>query len=196
MKKLLLTMLLASASLLSFAQNTPVSYNGKISGSLFDEKKQVLPFANVLLLKAKDSTLTKGAVSDLDGKFNFDQIAIGNRTQYIVSVSMVGYKKYYSPKIALSEENLDVKLSTIQLDLDTKNLKEVTLIAKNPFIEQSADKLIINVEGSIVATGSTVLEVLQKSPGVTVDNNDNISVKGKQGVLVIMDGKPTYMFLS
>ena len=196
MKKLLLTMLLASASLLSFAQNTPVSYNGKISGSLFDEKKQVLPFANVLLLKAKDSTLTKGAVSDLDGKFNFDQIAIGNRTQYIVSVSMVGYKKYYSPKIALSEENLDVKLSTIQLDLDTKNLKEVTVIAKKPFIEQSADKLIINVEGSIVATGSTVLEVLQKSPGVTVDNNDNISVKGKQGVLVIMDGKPTYMFLS
>jgi hypothetical protein len=201
MKKLLLTMLLASASLLSFAQTAPVingvsnevAYKGKISGSLFDEKKQALPFANVLLLKAKDSTLTKGAVSDLDGKFNFDQIAVGNGTQYIVSVSMVGYKKYFSPKIALSEENLDVKLSTIQLDLDTKNLKEVTVTAKKPFIEQAADKLIINVEGSIVATGSTVLEVLQKSPGVTVDNNDNISVKGKQGVLVIMDGKPTYM---
>ena len=153
MKKLLLTMLLASASLLSFAQNAPVSngvanevsYKGKISGSLFDEKKQALPFANVLLLKAKDSTLTKGAVSDLDGKFNFDQVAVGNETQYIVSVSMVGYKKYFSPKIVLSDENLDVKLSTIQLDLDTKNLKEVTVTAKKPFIEQSADKLIINV---------------------------------------------------
>ncbi|CAH0994519.1 hypothetical protein EMA8858_00629 [Emticicia aquatica] len=193
MKKLLLTMLLASASLLSFAQNAEVSFKGKISGSLFDEKKQVLPFANVLLLKAKDSTLTKGAVSDLDGKFHFEQIAVGNETQYIVSVSMVGYKKYYSPKLILSEENLEIKLSAIQLSLDTQNLKEVTVTAKKPFIEQAADKLIVNVEGSIVANGNTVLEVLQKSPGVTVDNNDNISVKGKQGVLVLMDGKPTYM---
>jgi Outer membrane protein beta-barrel family/CarboxypepD_reg-like domain/TonB-dependent Receptor Plug Domain len=193
MKKLLLTMLLAFASVFTFAQTNGVVYKGKISGSLFDEKKQALPFANILLLKAKDSTLTKGAVSDLDGKFSFEQIAVGNDAQYIVSVSMVGYKKYFSPKIILNDENLEVKLSTVQLELDTKNLKEVTVTAKKTFIEQAGDKLIVNVEGSIVATGSTALEVLQKSPGVTVDNNDNISVKGKQGVLVIMDGKPTYM---
>ena len=193
MKKLLLTMLLASASLLSFAQNTQVSYKGRISGSLFDEKKQVLPFANVLLLKARDSTLTKGSVSDLDGKFNFDQVSVGNESQYIISVSMVGYKKYFSPKITLSDENLEVKLSTIQLELATQSLKEVSVTAKKPFIEQQADKLVVNVEGSLVATGNTALEVLQKSPGVSVDNNDNISVKGKQGVLVLMDGKPTYM---
>lgn len=186
-------MLLAFASVLSFAQNNQVAYKGKISGTLFDEKKQALPFANVLLLKAKDSTLTKGAVSDMDGKFVFEQIAVGNETQYIVSVSMVGYRKYFSPKITLNDENLEVKLSSIQLDLDTQNLKEVTVTAKKPLIEQAADKLIVNVEGSILATGSTALEVLQKAPGVTVDNNDNISVKGKQGVLVIMDGKPTYM---
>ncbi len=188
MKKLLLTMLLASASLFSFAQ---ISYKGKISGSLFDEKKQMLPFANVLLLKAKDSTLAKGAMSDMEGKFYFDQIASEN--QYIVSVSMVGYKKYFSPKITISEENLEVKLANIQLDIDTKNLKEVSITAKKPFIEQRADKLVVNVEGSIVATGSTAMEVLQKSPGISVDNNDNLSVKGKQGVLVMMDGKPTYM---
>ena len=123
MKKLLLTMLLASASLLSFAQNTQVSYKGRISGSLFDEKKQVLPFANVLLLKARDSTLTKGSVSDLDGKFNFDQVSVGNESQYIISVSMVGYKKYFSPKITLSNENLEVKLSSIQLELAAQSLK-------------------------------------------------------------------------
>ncbi len=164
MKKLLLTMLLAFASVFTFAQTNGVTYKGKISGSLFDEKKQALPFANVLLLKAKDSTLTKGAVSDLDGKFSFEQIAIGNDAQYIVSVSMVGYKKYFSPKITLNDDNLEVKISAIQLNLDTQNLKEVTVTAKKPFIEQAADKLIVNVEGSIVATGSTVLEVLQKSP--------------------------------
>ena len=192
MKKLLLTLLLAGASLLSFAQT---GAKGKISGSLFDEKKQALPFASVLLLKAQDSTLVKGGVSDIEGKFLFEQFIAGSeaQNQYIVSVSMVGYKKYFSPKLVISTENLEVKLSNIQLDLDTKNLKEVTVTAKKPFIEQQADKLVINVEGSIVSNGNTALEVLQKSPGITIDNNDNISVKGKQGVLVMMDGKPTYM---
>lgn len=190
MKKLLLTLLLAGAGLVSFAQTT----KGKISGSLFDEKKQALPFANVLLLKAQDSTLIKGAVSDIEGKFLFEQfVANDTQNQFIVSVSMVGYKKYFSPKIVISAENLEVKLSNIQLELDTQNLKEVTVSAKKPFVEQQADKLVVNVEGSIVANGNTALEVLQKSPGVTVDNNDNISVKGKQGVLILMDGKPTYM---
>ncbi|WP_337043609.1 outer membrane beta-barrel protein [Emticicia sp. 17c] len=190
MKKLLLTLLLAGASIISFAQS-----KGKISGSLFDEKKQALPFASVLLLKAQDSTLVKGGVSDIEGKFLFEQFVSGNEAQhqYIISVSMVGYKKYYSPKIIISNENPEVNLANIQLELDTKNLKEVTVTAKKPFVEQQADKMVVNVEGSIVANGNTALEVLQKSPGVTVDNNDNISVKGKQGVLILMDGKPTYM---
>ena len=190
MKKLLLTLLLAGASLLSFAQTT----KGKISGSLYDEKKQALPFASVLLLKAQDSTLVKGGVSDTEGKFLIEKfVSSETQNQFIVSVSMVGYKKYYSPKIVISAENLEVKLSNIQLELDTKNLKEVTVSARKPFIEQQADKLVVNVEGSIVANGNTALEVLQKSPGITVDNNDNISVKGKQGVLILMDGKQTYM---
>ncbi len=190
MKKLLLTLLLAGAGLLSFAQTT----KGKISGSLFDEKKQALPFASVLLLRAQDSTLVKGGVSDMEGKFLIEQfVSSENQNQFIVSVSMVGYRKYFSPKIIISAENLEVKLSNIQLELDTKNLKEVTVTARKPFIEQQADKLVVNVEGSIVANGNTALEVLQKSPGVTVDDNDNISVKGKQGVLILMDGKQTYM---
>ncbi|GAB3517429.1 TonB-dependent receptor [Emticicia fontis] len=190
MKKLLLTLLLAGASLLSFAQTT----KGKISGSLYDEKKQALPFASVLLLKAQDSTLVKGSVSDIEGKFSFEQfVSSETQNQFIVSVSMVGYRKYFSPKIVISAENLEVKLSNVQLELDTQNLKEVTVTARKPFIEQQADKLVVNVEGSIVANGNTALEVLQKSPGITVDNNDNISVKGKQGVLILMDGKQTYM---
>ena len=190
MKKLLLTLLLAGAGLISFAQST----KGKISGSLFDEKKQALPFASVLLLRAQDSTLVKGGVSDVEGKFLFEQfVSSDTQNQFIVSATMVGYRKYFSPKIVISAENPEVKLSNIQLELDTQNLKEVTVSARKPFVEQQADKLIVNVEGSIVANGNTALEVLQKSPGVTVDNNDNISVKGKQGVLILMDGKPTYM---
>lgn len=169
----------------TFAQN-----KGRVSGSLLDEKSKPLSFANVLLHKAKDSTLVKAIFSDESGKFSFEQIA---DNQYFISVSMVGYKKYYSPKFIISDENSSVEFPGIQLNLASKSLAEVTVSAKKPFIEQKLDKLVVNVENSIVATGNTVLEVLQKSPSITVDNNDNISIKGKKGVQIYMDGKPTYL---
>jgi hypothetical protein len=186
MKKLLLFTFGALAlSLNSFAQKT-----GRISGSLFDEKRQNMPFANVFLLKASDSTLVKGGIADINGQFVFEAISAN---QYLISVSMVGYAKYTSPKITISDENTDVKLPEIQLALDAKTLEGVTVRSKKPLLEQLPDKLVMNVENSIVSSGSTALEVLQRAPGVSIDQNDNISLKGKQGVQIYMDGKPTYM---
>ncbi|MFN3848373.1 MAG: outer membrane beta-barrel protein [Spirosomataceae bacterium] len=184
LQKTLLFLLIAN-SYFSFAQS-----GGKITGGILDEKKQALPFANVLLLKAKDSTLAKATVADANGKFEFFQIV---DNQYLVSITMVGYEKYLSPKITISAENKDVNLPNIEMQLMTKQLKEVTVSAKKPFIEQKIDKLVVNVENSIIATGNSALEVLQKSPGITIDNNDRISLKGKQGVQIYMDGKPTYL---
>lgn len=163
---------------------------GKVSGNLLDEKKQPMPFANVMLLKAKDSTLAKGALADVNGTFAFEQVA---DNQYLISVTMVGYQKYLSPKFTISAENLEVKLPDIQLLQETKTLQEVTVRTKKPLLEQQADKLVMNVENSIVSSGSTAMEVLQRAPGVSIDQNDNISLKGKQGVQIYMDGKPTYM---
>ena len=69
-----------------------------------------------------------------------------------------------------------------------KKLQDVTVTARKPMIEIKADKTIFNVESSINATGSNALELLQKSPGIQVDNNDNISMKGKTGVKIYVDG--------
>ncbi|MFM9577824.1 hypothetical protein, partial [Streptomyces turgidiscabies] len=66
---------------------------------------------------------------------------------------------------------------------------DVTVVSKKPMIEVKADKIVFNVENSITATGSNVLELLQKSPGIQVDNNDNISMKGKTGTKIYIDGK-------
>src|SRR5690606_37565446 len=68
-------------------------------------------------------------------------------------------------------------------------MKEVTVRGQKPLIEVKADKLIVNVDGSIINTGSSAMEILAKSPNVTVDQNDNISIKGKQGDTVMIDGK-------
>jgi hypothetical protein len=72
-------------------------------------------------------------------------------------------------------------------------LKEVTVTSKKPAIQLLPDKIVINVDASVTNTGATMLEVLEKSPGVTIDRNGNISLKGKQGVLIMIDGKHSHV---
>ena len=185
MKTLFFTFV-ALLSLLNFEMKA----QGKISGQIIDDKNKIVEFASVTLLKAKDSTLVKGALSDQNGSFEFEKIPLGN---YLVNISQMGYKKFYTPKFSLDSDNPNVKLSNLILLEDSKQLSEVQVVAKKPFIEQQLDKTVVNVENSIVSAGSTALEVLEKAPGITVDKDGNISLKGKQNVMVMMDGKPTYM---
>src|SRR6186713_2283835 len=75
----------------------------------------------------------------------------------------------------------------------TKNLKEVTVVSRRPLVEQKIDRTVVNVEASVTNVGSSALEVLEKSPGITVDRDGNISLKGKEGVIVLIDNRPTYL---
>jgi outer membrane receptor protein involved in Fe transport len=170
---------------------TPAAINakGKISGAILDEKSQPFPFVNVLLLNAKDSVLVKGLAADDNGKFLFDQVEAG---KYMTLVSMVGYQKSYSATFQVKDEA--VNLPTITLKTDTQSLNEVTVVAKKPFIEQQIDRTVINVENSIVSAGATALEVLERAPGVTVDQqNEQLKLRGKEGVIVQIDGKQTFL---
>jgi hypothetical protein len=72
-------------------------------------------------------------------------------------------------------------------------LQTATVTGHTPLVQRKKDRVIINVEVSPSNTGSTVLEVLERSPGVTVDRNGGISLNGKPGVLVLVDDKPTYL---
>jgi FlaG/FlaF family flagellin (archaellin) len=170
---------------------TPAAINakGKISGAILDEKSQPFPFVNVLLLNAKDSVLVKGLAADDNGKFLFDQVEAG---KYMTLVSMVGYQKSYGATFQVKDEA--VNLPTITLKTDTQSLNEVTVVAKKPFIEQQIDRTVINVENSIVSAGATALEVLERAPGVTVDQqNEQLKLRGKEGVIVQIDGKQTFL---
>lgn len=104
---------------------------------------------------------------------------------------MVGFNKSYSPTITVA--NTDQSVSDLLLKPASTELSEVKVVATKPLIEQKIDKTVLNVENSILAAGNSALEILTKAPGVTVDKDDNISLRGKQGVLVMIDGKPTYL---
>lgn len=186
MKKQILTAVLAVTSLCSFAQN-----GGKIFGSIKDGGQQaVIDASSVTLLRAKDSSLVKTSITDKEGKFLFENLTDGS---YLVAATSVGYQKTFSNQIQISENQKEENAGILQLMRKTKDLTVVVVTSKRPLIERKIDRTIVNVDGYISNTGSTAMEVLEKAPGVSVDKDGNISLKGKQGVIIMIDGKPTYM---
>ncbi|MFD2573282.1 outer membrane beta-barrel protein [Spirosoma soli] len=164
---------------------------GSVNGQVGTAAGKPLEFTTMMLLKAKDSTLVKGAISDATGKYAFENVGAG---QYLVAAQQIGYRKTYSPTFAVDEAHSSVELPALAMTDESKNLTEVKVVAQKPFIEQQVDRTVVNVENSIVSSGNTALEVLEKAPGVTIDRqNDQIQLKGKAGVIVYIDGKQTYL---
>ncbi|MDZ7880683.1 MAG: TonB-dependent receptor [Saprospiraceae bacterium] len=159
--------------------------NTKITGSITDDTKKALPFANVSLLKGKDSSLVKIALTDSLGQFQFDNLKPNN---YLISVSFVGFKPYFSKKIAVDSQ--DIELAGISLT-PLSNLTEVTVTSKKPFIERKLDRVVVNPDALIANSGTSALDVLEKSPGIQVDPNGMISLRGRANVVVFVDDKPT-----
>ncbi|TAM95967.1 MAG: TonB-dependent receptor [Chitinophagaceae bacterium] len=170
----------------SLAKNNQEEITGKVA----NENHQAVPFATVTLLKADDSALIKGNITDELGQYVFTNIPAG---KYITSASVIGMLKSYSRPFEINEAHSKVMVPELILKDNTQLLKGVNVTASKPFIEHKLDKTVVNVENSVVSTGNTVLEVLEKVPGVQVDNDGNISLKGKSGVTIMINGKLTYL---
>jgi hypothetical protein len=158
-----------------------------ITGSVKDNQGKGISNATVSLLNVKDSSVSKLALTKPDGLFSIGGIKAGT---YLLSTTHVGYNKTFSPSFEF-DGTTDVTIPVLQLEKIANDMKGVTVTAKRPIVEVRADKTILNVEGTINATGNDALELLRKSPGVVVDKDDNISLSGKNGVQVFIDGKPS-----
>ena len=182
MRKQLFT---AFLPLVLLSMKTMAQSPGKVTGKVTDSKNAPVIAATISLLQATDSSLVKTDVSDNQGKF---EISVTKAGQYLVSYSAIGFEKKYSALLDVNEGQT-VEVPVASLSVAAAKMQGVTVVSKKPMIEVKADKTVFNVEASINATGSNALELLQKSPGVQVDNNDNIAMKGKTGVRVYVDGK-------
>lgn len=160
----------------------------RITGKVQDENGAGLPYANVLLLSASDSSLVKGTVTDTTGAYALERIASGD---YTLSVQMIGYTSYFTDNFTF--DGAAKSFPAVKLEEATTELGEVVVSAAKPLIEVTPNAMVINVESSPILKNGTAYDVLEKSPGVVIDQNGNLSVKGKSNVLVYMDGKPTYM---
>lgn len=158
----------------------------KISGVVKDENGTAFKGITVSLIREKDSVAVKYTATRADGQYQFVGLDSG---KYLVKTSSVTYNTVFSKSILLS--NSDVTVADILMTKANTNLGEVVVVAKKPMVEIKADKTILNVEGTINAVGTDALELLRKSPGVLVDKDDNLSLSGKTGVQVYIDGRPT-----
>jgi hypothetical protein len=171
-----------------FSQYT-YAQNSNAWGTIIDEHKNPAEFVTVALYKATDSSLVKTALTNDKGQFTFNLNKAGD---YFFKASNMGYKVFKSKTLKFDgAQKIDFGIA--QLIAISQTLKEVSVISTKPLIERKMDRLVMNVSNSTTATGSSALELLQKAPGVSVDQNDNISMLGKQGVMIQIDGKQTYM---
>ncbi|MEO8763129.1 MAG: TonB-dependent receptor [Ginsengibacter sp.] len=162
-----------------------------VNGVIKDANDKLLQFANVLLLKSADSSLVKGVISDAAGKYSFENIASG---KYLITATFTGTTPGYTQVFEITTGRKEVNAGVLYLKNAGIQLKDVMVAVKKPLFEQKIDRMIINVRNSITDAGGTALDVLEKSPGVTVNRQNNtISINGKNGVVVMINGKITYM---
>jgi len=179
---------LTSLFLLGIIQTIFAQYS--INGRIIDTYDYGVAFANVLLLNKTDSTLIKGTVTDADGYYTLSNFGKGN---YIIESYMVGFSKAYTSVIQVDEqENLSVE--PIILSEVTQELDEVVIKASKPLYEMEMGKMVVNVSSSITSSGQTVIDVLEKSPGIFVNRqNGSFSIGGKDGVIILINGKRSRM---
>ncbi len=171
---LLFGLLLAN---LSVAQST-------VKGTLQSGDGEPVMFANVILFSAADSAVVKVETTSDSGSFVMMNIAYGD---YYLIGKAVGYPDLTKADIKVNSPTTE--LGIINFESDGDSLSGLTVVAERDLVEVKPDRTVFNVEGTVNSVGSNALQLLRKAPSVTVDNNDNINIMGRAGVMVYIDGK-------
>lgn len=163
----------------------------KITGTVLDSiSKQALPAANITLFsKGNISTPVKIVATNKKGEYRFNDIIKGD---YFININYIGYLPGTIQNIAVLDNTTAVLLPAVRLSLNNVKLKDVTVTGKVPFIVHSVDKTTVNIAESAISAGGNALEVLQRAPGVRVDENGNVTLNSK-AVMMFVDGRPTYV---
>lgn len=188
MKKNLTLLIIICLSAISSLTMAQTALQKGVRGTVMAQKP--VEAATVSLLSAKDSALVKTAITDNYGKFD---IPITKNGRYVVSVIAIGYAQYYSAAFEVTDANPVFTLAAAQLTAGGQQLGAIVVTNKKSLIELKIDRTVVNVDASPTNVGLSALDVLEKSPGITVDKDGNVSLRGKAGVMILIDGKPTYL---
>lgn len=158
-----------------------------IRGAVIDSKNQPIAFASIYVTKAADSSNVMGAITNEAGQFIVENLKLDN---YLVRITALGYKEQWF-KATLTETSNSKTLGNVILIESGKNLDEVNIDAERKLLENNIDKKIFQVDKSIISQSGSAVDALQQLPNVTIDENGNLQLRGSEGVLILINGKPT-----
>ena len=161
-----------------------------ITGRVVDEKGKPFESVSISLLKASDSTLVKVAVSGKHGIYRFSELPYG---RYFIHAAAINFGIKEIPVFEYISSSPLLVMDAISMIPITKNMDAVVVTGKKPLIEQKTDRLVYNVDAAVTNIGATAMEILEKTPGVSIDKDGKISVKGKPDVIIMVDGRPSYL---
>ncbi|MFY8033214.1 MAG: TonB-dependent receptor plug domain-containing protein, partial [Flexibacteraceae bacterium] len=166
-------------------------YAQQVKGTITDiETGEVLPFTNVVLKNIADSSFISGVVTYISGVYELKYKPEQVTGKAILEFTCMGYRKVVKGPFKKSDipTILDIKLAKI-----VNEVGPVLITAQKPKMQVQAGKTTVDIAGSSMSQGLSAADVLQRMPGVTLDNDGNIGIKGKQGVMVMINDKPTYL---
>ncbi len=201
MSRILLAALLL-ASITTFAQGPfdgpggrpGVSVTGRITGSVIDATtNEAVEFAAIALTDLRQNKQIDGVVSDEKGGFRFSEVRTG---KYRISISFIGYQTKVLDNVEVTPQKPDVNLGRILFQAESLTLNEVTVTAESAVIENKIDKIVYNAEKDISTAGADAAEVLRRVPLLSVDMEGNVSLRGSENIMILINGRPSTMFAS
>ncbi|MPR34301.1 TonB-dependent receptor domain-containing protein [Salmonirosea aquatica] len=188
---LLLSVSHAQTPALTVSETSPTTTSGTVTGTLVYEKEgQKLPvqFGSVALFRTADSTAAGGVISDEKGTFKLTNVTPG---LYYILIQSLGFKDFSEKNIILTADKPSLDLGTVLMTQTARELNTVTVTGQKELIEYSLDRKIINVDKLPTTLGGSALDIMQNVPSVTVDIDGNLSLRGSENVIILVDGKPS-----
>ncbi|MDB5257045.1 MAG: putative TonB-dependent receptor [Chitinophagaceae bacterium] len=161
----------------------------QVSGKVKEETGLPIEMANITLLTLPDSIPVNTISTDSSGYYVFNKVNAGS---YTLVVFHLGFKKYVSPVFTLKDSD-NKSMQDLLLVSESNANTEVVVTGRKPVVTQEADKMVVNVENMMASSGLSAIDILKRSPGISVNSDGIITLKGKTGVLVMLDDKPLYM---
>jgi ferric enterobactin receptor len=177
-------LLIMSIPLSLFAQPA----KGTVKGKVVDVDTQApLEYATVTIFSQKDSSIVTGDISSDKGVFSIKTDS-GN---HFAKIEFIGFKSQIINDITIGRKNKVADLGTIKLGMNTETLVEVEVRAEKSSVRLALDKRIFNVGKDLANAGGNAADILDEVPSVTVDVEGKVSLRGSEGVQILIDGKPS-----
>lgn len=178
----LLSLLLVSTT--GFSQTIEAVVSGSVSDS---ENQEFLPFVNLIVLQPSDSSFVTGTVANDAGRFSLPNIKTGD---YILKASFIGYEDEYL-NFRVGRLNSFLDLGNISLSPGSTMLEGVTVSALREEVLSSMDRKVYDIEENISQQGGSVAQIMKNLPGITVDQEGKVFLRGSDKVSILVDGKQT-----